>query len=259
MIYIYGFIGSAALAEISGVWQTVAGLSGIDEAPVTLLSCGNCCALISSTTGAPIAITDTHLWQHEEVLERLAAQTALLPARFGTLLHTERELCDLVTANAASFTANLARVDGRDELSLRVMWDDERPEAVDGAKIAGVERKTPGLSGTEYMRARLLEEQAVKAWRERGQVIVDWVNAALTPHSVDYTMKVLAKPRLLMTAAYLVERAKVGLFREQVAQLAACESMVNASRLRFLCTGPWPAYNFVDIQLALPESAPERH
>jgi hypothetical protein len=43
-----------------------------------------------------------------------------------------------------------------------------------------------------------------------------------------------------LTAAYLVERDRVATFQQEVEALSA-----TYPALRFLCTGPWPTYNFV--------------
>jgi hypothetical protein len=55
---------------------------------------------------------------------------------------------------------------------------------------------------------------------------------------------VLETPRLLLTAAYLVEADRVAEFREQVDALAS-----EHRNLGFACTGPWPPYNFSRIEL----------
>ena len=53
-----------------------------------------------------------------------------------------------------------------------------------------------------------------------------------------------------LNAAYLVERAQVAAFRGTVSALAA-----EHPTLQFLCTGPWPPYNFVTITLDAPSGA----
>ena len=55
----------------------------------------------------------------------------------------------------------------------------------------------------------------------------------------DSTVVVGATPRLLLTAAYLIERGQVDVFR------AALETLEkDHPDLGVVCTGPWPPYSF---------------
>jgi len=58
--------------------------------------------------------------------------------------------------------------------------------------------------------------------------------------AVENTHQVLVTPRLLLKAAYLVDRERMAIFREEINNLS-----LAYPTLRFLCTGPWPPYNFV--------------
>lgn len=249
MIYVYGFTDPICPTTCAPFPD---GMTGIGDAPLALLSHGDVSAIISPAQSQHVAIVDKNLWKHEEVLEHICSDRAVLPARFGTVLRDEQEMRDVIAANRQSFATNLARVRGKVELSVRVLWDDQRPIG------AVVERaNSGGMNGQAYMQARLKEERALRAWRERAQAQVDLIDAALSPLSGEHTQKMLISPRTLLTAAYLVERAQVQQFRDRMAVLATCNPIHNASSpesgLRFMCTGPWPPYSFVDVNVSLPE------
>ena len=53
--------------------------------------------------------------------------------------------------------------------------------------------------------------------------------------------------KMILNAAFLVERDKSGEFDQTVQELA----QQYEGKLRFLYTGPWPPYNFVNIRLRL--------
>ena len=255
MIYVYGFTdplgvtGHVLFPDAANPAHT----TGIDDAPLAALNYGDVSAIISPTQSQRIATVDKNLWRHEEVLERLCSDRAVLPARFGTVLRDEQELRDVIAANERSFVANLARVRGKVELSARVLWDEERPAVVEQASSSG-------MSGQAYMLARLKEERELRAWRARGQALVDWIDAELAPLCSEHTQKMLTSPRMLLTAAYLVERAQVQRFHDRLAVLATGNPVVSSSApdatgagLRFMCTGPWPPYSFVDVNVSLPD------
>jgi len=51
---------------------------------------------------------------------------------------------------------------------------------------------------------------------------------------------------MILSAAHLVKRDKVGLYREKLAEMRQ-----NRADLHFLLSGPWPPYSFANIELEL--------
>ena len=97
-------------------------------------------------------------------------------------------------------------------------------------------------SGRAYLMARLEEERQAQAWRDQGESLAAELHAALAPLSAQSTSQVLITPRLLLTAAYLVDHDRLSAFRREVKVLIAAYPAVH-----FLCTGPWPPYSFVTV------------
>jgi len=164
-------------------------------------------------------------------VEALMADRAVLPVRFGTVLADEAAVQATLAVHYADFVASLNRVRGRVELSLRVLWDFE-------FRISNFEFRPD--SGQAYLMARLEEERQRQAWRQRAEALAAELYTPLGRLAVESTRQVLVTPRLLLTAAYLVERDQVAAFRREVEVLSTAHP-----ELRFLCTGPWPAYSFV--------------
>ncbi len=188
-------------------------------------------AVVSSLDTAKVSPTEDNLWRHEAIVEALMADRAVLPVRFGTVLADEAAVQATLAVHYADFVASLNRVRGRVELSLRVLWDFE-------FRISNFEFRPD--SGQAYLMARLEEERQRQAWRQRAEALAAELHTPLGRLAVESTRQVLVTPRLLLTAAYLVERDQVVAFRQQVEALSPAYPA-----LHFLCTGPWPAYNFV--------------
>ena len=53
--------------------------------------------------------------------------------------------------------------------------------------------------------------------------------------------------KMIMNAAFLVEREKTKAFDDHISEIAK----KYENKLSFLYTGPWPPYNFVNIRLKL--------
>jgi hypothetical protein len=101
------------------------------------------------------------------------------------------------------------------------------------------------IGGRAYLLARLEEERRVQAGRRQAETLAAELHAPLSRLATESTQQVLLTPRLLLTAAYLIERTRIEIFRAGVERLSAANPA-----LHFLCTGPWPPYNFVTTTVA---------
>jgi len=225
MIYLY------AITDHSE--ESVPAEPGLEGTSLFSLTYQDIAAVVSPLATSTVSPTDDNLWRHEAIVEALMADRTVLPVRFGTVLADEAAVKAVLTTHYANFVADLERVRGRVELGLRVLWNDDAPPPQPSPA-------SRGGSGRAYLLARLEEERQRQAQRQRAEALADEIHSPLAQMAVESTRQVLITPRLLLTAAYLVEREQVAAFRREVEALSAAYP-----ELRFLCTGPWPAYNFV--------------
>jgi glycosyltransferase involved in cell wall biosynthesis len=169
------------------------------------------------------------LWRHERVTEALMADRAVLPVRFGTTVADEAALTAMLADRHGEFRAALDRVRGRVEIGVRALWTppDTAPDLEAGNAAEG--------PGRAYLQARLDE-------RTRAERLADALHGALAPRAAAARRRVLVTPRMLLSAAYLVERHAVEDF------LAAVDAVgANHPEVELLCTGPWPAHSFAAV------------
>jgi len=213
--------------------------SGLEGASLFSLAYRDIAAVVSHLTAVKVPVLEANLWRHEAVVEALMAGRAVLPVRFGTLLADEAAVQAMLAAHYASFAADLHRLRGRVEVGLRVLCQaDLRPAATE--RRSGQGSQGSAVSGRSFLLARLEEERQRQARHQRAENLAMQLHTPLAKLAVESTWQVLITPRLLLTAAYLVEYEQVATFRRQVEALSAAYPA-----LRFLCTGPWPPYSFV--------------
>jgi hypothetical protein len=227
-MYLYAITDHPDASTPSGL-----GLEGIS---LFTLTYRDIAAVVSPLTTTEVPPTEANLWRHEAVVEALMADRTVLPVRFGTKLANEAAVQATLAAHYADFVASLARVRGQVELGLRVLWDDVPPPQPSPAGRGRSEKE----GGRAYLLARLEEEQQAQAWRQRAKALASELHIPLARLATESIWQVLVTPRLLLTAAYLVERDRVAAFRREVEVLSTAHPA-----LRFLCTGPWPPYSFV--------------
>jgi len=218
--------------------------TGLEASPLLIVAYREIGAVMSRLASDGLQPSESNAWQHESVIERLLAERGVLPMRFGTLAVDEADARHALERSYAAFVATLERVRGRVELSVRVLWDDTQHASP--ASEEKEERKEelapprPGDGGRAYLLARLVQERRLKARRERAEGLAGVLHSHRARLADDSVQQVLASPRMLLTSAYLLEHHQLSAFQEAVRELSA-----TYTSLRFLCTGPWPAYSFV--------------
>ena len=201
MIHVYGVID-----ELESLPQS----RGVDDAPLERRRVGGVELVVSRAPGPSREVTREAVLKHAEVVEELMARSrAVLPAQF-TAFADDEELTAAIQPKTEALEQGLHRVRGCVELGLRVA----------GASRDGV----AASSGTDYMRARLAEEQLAAELHEP----LTQLSAATTGRSAS-------------DRAYLVPESNVDAFREEVGRLPSAHP-----DLTIVCTGPWPPYSFTD-------------
>jgi len=211
---------------------------GLEGTSLFSLAYQDIAAVVSPLATSTVSPTEDNLWRHEAIVEALMADRTVLPVRFGTVLTDEAAVKAVLAAHYANFVVDLEQVRGRVELGLRVLWISDFRLPI--ADCRSPNHKSKIASGRAYLLARLEEERQRQAQQQQAEALADEIHTPLAQMAVESTRQVLITPRLLLTAAYLVEREQVAAFRREVEALSAAYP-----ELRFLCTGPWPAYNFV--------------
>ncbi len=213
--------------------------SGIADEPLVNSTYKDIAAVVSQLAVVRVEPTEANVWRHETVLEALMQQRTVLPVRFGTAISDAEAVYGILATHYASFTKNLQKVCGRVELGLRVLWDPLRQAADESASL-------PSQSGYDYMLARLDEHRRKQEQQQQAEALVTEIQAPLLRLAVEHRQRVLITPRMLLSAAYLVDRSAEAAFHESVSLLTEAYPT-----LQFLCTGPWPAYNFVELGSAV--------
>lgn len=119
MLYLYAIVGRA---------PSLAGERGVFGEPLFTVSAAGLSAVVGDAVGTPERTRD-RLVAHHEVITRLTAQQAALPARFGQLA-SERAIAADLRAREAALKEALALVDGCVQMTLRVQAGDRPVEGL---------------------------------------------------------------------------------------------------------------------------------
>jgi len=219
-------------------------------------------AVASAYNGSQPSASPENVWRHEEVLESLMHDRAVLPARFGVLAPSLQHVGDMLDRAYPAMVRDLERVRAHVEVGVRFAMAVEaeagEPKSGRSALHAGEPAAThcraadPGIgpalgrrafgagSGSDYLRKRLAQERSLRDRQQAQLTIIREIFGLLAEQASESSLEENPDDRRRVSAAFLVPRDRLASFREAVAGAA------NAyPELAFLCTGPWPPYSFV--------------
>ena len=243
--YVYCIIKSPKEREFGQI--------GIGDANNTVYTVhfGDLAAVVSDT---PIRIYDPtreNVLAHEFVNETVMREFTVIPMSFGTLFRTEEDIVELLKSTYQAFDDVLEKMKDKIEFGLKVLWDREKVVATieeDNEEIRRLrdEINRNAQSSTYFARMQLgrLVEAALE---EAGNQYVRDIHEALKPAAVASRSNKPIGDRMILNAAFLVDRDREKNFDDAVKEI----SRKYESLLTFKYTGPWPPYNFVNIKLKL--------
>lgn len=234
--------------------------AGVCGAPVCLIQASGLGAAVSrvpvSVEGAahrldarasplalpPAVLTVAAALAHGRVVEVLHRIGAVIPLRFGCLLHDEAAVAAMLQHRAEEFASMLHTVEGCVEMGLRILRTAHSLlPAAEGQQEASAAGDCG--RGTAYLTARRRVYAAVERQHGTAAAITDSLRAQLAGHFVQFRVEAgalrLRGATPLESAYFLVTRASLGTFR------CAFHELARRVELPLLLSGPWPPYNFV--------------
>ncbi|HEY0564777.1 MAG TPA: GvpL/GvpF family gas vesicle protein [Terriglobales bacterium] len=176
-------------------------------------------------------LADTSV-RHQRAVAAIAERTAIVPARFGTVFVSLKNLSADVAARAESTRETLSKITGAEEWGVKVR---RRTPAVAAQSVAAA-------SGTDYLRKKAaLQQQRTPATLSSEVVEFADALAEIAIESAAVGKLSSGQRDLEWQAAFLVRKSDK---RKWEAALRKYAKSWGDSR-EIECTGPWPPYSFV--------------
>jgi Gas vesicle synthesis protein GvpL/GvpF len=229
------------------------GAIGIGEGanPVYTVHHQDIAAVVSDT---PIRIYDPtreNVLAHELVNETVMREFTVIPMSFGTIFRTKDDIVELLKSTYKAFDDVLEKMKDKIEFGLKVLWDRDRIiarlEQSDDEIRRLKQEITQNVQSSTYFARMQLGRLVESALESTANGYVMDIHESLKPVAVASRSNKPIGDRMIMNAAYLVDRAREQEFDEAVKALAR----KYEDLLSFKYTGPWPPYNFVNIKLRL--------
>ena len=177
----------------------------------------------------------------EEAMQRAAK------AHYGT----ENDIKEFLKGTYEALSDVLQKMEGKIEFGLKVNWDKDqviKEIESENEEIRRLKEEIQSNTSTSTYFSRMQLGRVVEsALQAKADAYLTEIYEALREAAIASRSNKPIGDKMIMNAAFLVERDKTKAFDDQISDIAK----KYENKLSFLYTGPWPPYNFVNIRLKL--------
>ncbi len=207
-------------------------------------------AVISNSPMARYVVSKENLIAHQRVMERIMKDHTVLPARFCTIAVNAEDIRRLLERRYRELSHLLRDMDNKIELGVKAFWRDMAAifqEIVHENELVRRLKEKMALtprrqSHPERIAIGRMVQAALEAKKGRE---ADDILAGLKGASVEYRLNRTVGDRMLLNAAFLVDRGREKEFDALMERL----DLQYRERIKFAYVGPVPPYNFVNVTL----------
>ena len=234
-LYAYGIIDSNEKVD--------EGMRGLNEALLFDIPYRDI-GIVVSDLGPQVQIkTKESILKHEEVVEALMDKFTVLPMRLYTVFSGTEEMLLKVKDHYEDFIENLDRVRGKCEYGIKVIWaGNVIKERIVNARKNESALANPTQSGAKFMKEKYEKYKIDKEFEEEADRCIAIVDGFLNRLASEKKLEKLKTDNLLLSAAYLVDKEKSDDFKKAFEELR-----FSGGDLKYMLSGPWPAYNFITL------------
>lgn len=180
--------------------------------------------VVSNAAVKKYEVSDEDVELHRRVEEQVMKEHSVLPVAYGMVFKNKKLLLFAMSAGYKAMKKAMNEVDNRVELGVKVFLPKEASQFDEPVKKGLISLGSSKLDGKEKCKTDFLE--------------------ALKKKAVQSKELKLFSDRLVLNASFLVDRNAIEDFSGEVEQLGN-----KYANLKIQYSGPWPPYNFVDIQI----------
>jgi hypothetical protein len=194
---------------------------GVEGAPVRAVDISLLRCLVSAFDARmPYEPVPEMVKQFNRVLQRIFAQTAIIPFRFPTIIESEDVLRQFVEPRSADYTRALRRLRNKVQIDVRITLT-----ASAGAP------ELPVQSGTSYLQERRARYHEAQSTLERFRSASDSLAEKWVERDTPAGIRGFA----------LVDRSSLDAFLQRIARV------LTPAGVSARITGPWPPSEFVEM------------
>jgi len=234
-LYLYGIIDSSNQIE-----ESIYGLEGAGVYNIPFCDIG---AVVSEINQPIQEVTEGTVLEHEAVVEKLATDFTILPVRFQTIIDGRDNLLSMMQSYYKDFKDNLERLHNKLEFGIKVIWPADKIKENIIKTLKKGKQKNPESNNSQskkFMTEKFEKYKIDKEFQTKADKFIKVMEIFFSKFAAEKKLRKLKTENLLLDAVYLVEKSQESNFREAFEHIKS-----GQPSLKYLFSGPWPAYNFV--------------
>ena len=218
-------------------------MRGVGQHPVFPFHCEKY-AMLLSRLERDFAFTPRSIVEHAQVIARAFETHTVLPMRFGTFFHSERQIEQVIRKNRGDLLEAFCRLRGKAEMRLKLI---SPPLLQESKTLKKLPQKFGGSANDSTHGFEVpLDAEA----REFAQQMAALMRESFWPLEEQVACRQLRTGEVVVDCAHLIESQKVGAYQE-LSRVAS--GQIEECTLRL--SGPWPPYHFLPASVRLPAPA----
>ena len=226
-----------------------------EESETTTINFKDAAAVVAPVSKRILKPNRLNLTAHQGIISEMMRRSfVVVPVSFGNVFRSKEDIAVFLEKLYPELQGIFPEVDGKIEVGLKVTAKQEWLDEVTGqneqlkAQKRRVESKTKAAGYFDRMKLGEMAENLVKEWRE---TVEKDIHETLQKHAVSAKANTPAGEKMLLNGAYLIEKNREESFDAVVNDLH--EKWKD--KVDFQYTGPWPAYNFINMKLKVEKQA----
>lgn len=207
-------------------------------------------AMVVSKVNGDVMPTRHNLLDHQRIVTEVMKQSTLIPMSFGNVFHSEEDVLLITKHLHSEFEKLFSQLNNKMEVGLKVIAKKEwiENEMKKDAVLNEWKANKKDLSNpTSFYDQINLGEQAQNFVLRLQEEIEKEIYEPLLELAEAGKLNNTIPGKVLLNSAFLVDSEQEGAFDERVNNLYERWK----ENVEFKYTGPWPAYNFVNIRLRI--------
>ena len=210
-------------------------------------------AVVSNSPIKKYPVSRENLIPHEHAIEKVMKTHTVLPVRFCTIAEDEAKVKRILEKEYDKFKNLLKGIQGKRELGLKVVLKEDVIykdilEKYKNIKVLKEKIATLPSEKTYFQRAKI-GEMVEAALQKEKEIYGEEILNTLSPLALEVKTNNTYGERMIINAAFLVERLKEAEFDQRVQELDA----TYGDKMKFKYVGTLPPFNFINLTINVGE------
>ncbi|NHC41971.1 GvpL/GvpF family gas vesicle protein [Bacillus sp. MM2020_1] len=207
-------------------------------------------AMVVSKVKGEVLPERNNLFAHQQTISRVMKEYSLIPMSFGNVFHSEQDVQIITKHMYDEFEKLFSHLENKIEVGLKVVvkqnWIDQEmlnDPVLSEWKAGKKDLSNPASFYDQIQLGELAQNFVLQLEDEVEKKIYNPLLELAEAGKLNNTIP----GKILLNAAFLVDREKEEAFDQLVNDLFE----IWKEKVEFKYSGPWPAYNFVNIRLRI--------